>query len=356
MGEEYKGKFGIIGTSKPMEEVYRLIGLAAPTQALVHIVGESGTGKELVARALHYYGSRKSGPYIAVNCAAIVESLLESELFGHEKGAFTGAVGRKLGYLEVAKDGTLFLDEIAKIGTPMQNRLLRPLDSYPFFRVGGLDPIHTNTRFVTASSTSLEDAVASGKISDEFYYRIAGATIVLPPLRERNEDIKLLAGHYCETYSKEYGKPLSITPDGLEYLESLHWPGNVRQLKRVVEAAVVLKEILHDPQVRRETHPDSESDSETIKATLNRSDFEQVFRLNGHELLPDYSGFIPYQSILETIKRRKIPLPELFESMMQYVIKGALAECQDNQTEAAKRLGMTFRSFRYQLGKGVKKF
>ncbi len=231
----------ILGTSAAMQEVFDTIRQAAPTRATVLIQGESGTGKELVARALHQCSPRAQGPFIPVHCAALAPTLLESELFGHEKGAFTGAVERRRGRFEMADGGTLFLDEIGEIDPTLQVKILRVLEERKFERVGGTETLHVDVRLVAATNRDLKKMVEEGKFREDLFYRLFVVNLTLPPLRERDGDIVLLAQHYLKALAAEHGKKASgITPDAMDLLSAYPWPGNVRELRNVIERMVVL--------------------------------------------------------------------------------------------------------------------
>jgi Nif-specific regulatory protein len=233
----------IVGTSKEMRDVYEQIAQVAPSAATVLIRGESGTGKELVAHAIHYNSPRSSKPFVKVNCAALPESLIESELFGHEKGAFTGAVARKRGRFELAEGGTLFLDEIGDLSPAMQVKLLRALQEREFERVGGTETIKVNVRLITATNVDLEQAVSDGRFRSDLYYRLNVFSIYLPPLRERRTDILLLADHFLDKYGGQNGKRIKrISTPAIDMLMTYHWPGNVRELENVVERATLVCE------------------------------------------------------------------------------------------------------------------
>ncbi len=231
----------ILGTSAAMQEVFDTIRQAAPTRATVLIQGESGTGKELVARALHQCSPRAQGPFIPVHCAALSPTLLESELFGHEKGAFTGAQERRRGRFEMADGGTLFLDEIGEIDPSLQVKILRVLEERKFERVGGTETLHVDVRLVAATNRDLKKMVEEGKFREDLFYRLFVVNLTLPPLREREGDIVLLAQHYLKALAAEHGKKASgITPDAMDLLSAYPWPGNVRELRNVIERMVVL--------------------------------------------------------------------------------------------------------------------
>ena len=232
---------GIIGESAAIQEVLVKIEQMAPVSSTVLVQGESGTGKELVAKALHDLSPRRGKPFIAVNCAALPETLLESELFGHEKGSFTGATERRLGRFELADTGTIFLDEIGEIPSATQVKLLRVLESRTFFRVGGVQPIRVDVRVIAATNRPLRDAVAMGEFRDDLYYRLNVLNIYLAPLRERREDIPLLVRRFIREFAKAHDRTFrGITPEAMQRLVSAPWPGNVRQLRNLIESMVVL--------------------------------------------------------------------------------------------------------------------
>lgn len=231
----------MIATAPAMREVVSQIEALAPTQATVLILGESGTGKELVARALHVDGKRRQGPFVAVNCGALAESILESELFGHEKGAFTGATALHRGAFERAHGGTLFLDEIGNAPTSVQIKLLRVLEEREVTRLGGQAPIAVDVRVVSASNRDLDDLVEAGEFRADLLYRLKVVTIQLPPLRQRREDIRPLADRFIAAACEEHGRSVTgVEPGFYEALEAFDWPGNVRQLRNTMEAAVVM--------------------------------------------------------------------------------------------------------------------
>ena len=233
----------IIGKSKAMQDVFHIIRKVAPAAATVLLEGSSGTGKELVANALHFNSPRKDKPFVAVNCSALVETLLESELFGHEKGAFTGAVSMKKGRFEIADGGTLFLDEIAELSPTLQVKLLRVLQERVVERVGGVKAIPVNIRLIAATNNSLKEEVAKGNFREDLFYRLNVVSITLPSLRERLEDIRPLVGHFITKYSDERNVGLPVTGIDREVERLFYeydWPGNVRELENVIERAVVL--------------------------------------------------------------------------------------------------------------------
>lgn len=261
----------IIGKSKPMQKLYEIIRKVAPTNATVLIEGESGTGKEMVARSIHYNSLRKDHPMVAVNCAAFAESLLESELFGHEKGAFTGAAALKKGRFELADKGTLFLDEIGELSMPLQVKLLRVLQERTIERVGGTTPIPVDFRLIAATNKTLEDEVANNHFREDLYYRLNVVKAVIPPLRERPEDIPLLMNHFIEKFTREsstVNRVKGFNKEAARILCDHLWKGNVRELENVIERSVILasKEVITPadlPPRMRET-PENTLDLEGI--------------------------------------------------------------------------------------------
>ena len=231
----------LVGASPELLEVFKSVGRIGPSPATVLVTGESGTGKELVARAVHAVSPRAAGPFVAVNCAAIPEDLLESELFGHERGAFTGAVARKVGRFERAHGGTLFLDEIGDMSLVLQAKILRALQEREIERVGGEERIALDVRVVAATHRDLAALIASGDFREDLFYRLAVVRLHLPPLRERRGDVRALALHYAARFARAYGRPLrAVADDALARLEAHPWPGNVRELRNVIERAVLL--------------------------------------------------------------------------------------------------------------------
>jgi Nif-specific regulatory protein len=241
--QELRDKYdfsNIIGTSGPMRQVYEQVAQVAGTNTTVLIRGESGTGKELIAHAIHYNSLRAKKPFVKVSCAALPESLIEAELFGHEKGAFTGAESRKKGRFELAEGGTLFLDEIGDINLSTQVKLLRVLQEREFERVGGTETIKVNVRLIAATNKDMEQAIAGGTFREDLYYRLNVFTIFVPPLRERKADLLLLADHFLEKFSREHNKSIKrISTPAIDMLVSYHWPGNVREMENAIERAVL---------------------------------------------------------------------------------------------------------------------
>jgi DNA-binding NtrC family response regulator len=240
-GELESADRSMIGQSSAIQDLIRTAQQAAASNATVLLRGESGTGKEILARAIHRWSARRDGPLVIVNCVALSEELLESELFGHEKGAFTGAHQRKRGKVELADGGTLFLDEVGDIRPSLQAKLLRLLQEHEFERVGGTRPLQVDTRFIAATNSDLEQAMKQGTFRQDLYYRLNVVSLILPPLRARKEDIEMLAQHFVAKYCTELKRPpVTISPAALDLLRQHDWPGNVRELENAIERAVVL--------------------------------------------------------------------------------------------------------------------
>jgi nitrogen regulation protein NR(I) len=240
-GEETDEGERIIGSSPKMQEIYKIVGQIAPSDVTVLLRGESGTGKELFARAIYQHSSRSNLPFLPVNCAAIPDTLLESELFGHEKGSFTGATSRRIGKLEQCQGGTIFLDEIGDMSLSTQAKLLRVLQEKNFERLGGTETIKVDIRLIVATNKDLEDAIGNGKFREDLYYRLNVVSIMIPPLKERKEDIPGLVSYFLKKFNRELKKGIvGITPSAMAKIASYGWPGNVRQLENVLKRAMVL--------------------------------------------------------------------------------------------------------------------
>jgi two-component system response regulator PilR (NtrC family) len=308
----------IIGSSPAIQRVFDLVALVADTKANVLISGESGTGKEMVARAIHDAGERRDRPFVAMNCGAIPENLLESELFGHVKGAFTGAVQNKEGLFEVAEGGTLFLDEIGDLTLPLQVKLLRVIQERVFRRVGGTSDNRFDARIVTATNRRLEDEVAAGRFRDDLYYRLNVIEIPLPPLRERRDDVPLLVAHFVDKYTAEIGKAVDgVSDEAMARMLAYEFPGNVRELENVIERAVAL--------TRSGT-----IDVDVLPPTLL-----------GHQ-----ESTAPAR-----IPAEGVSLDELMNDYERSLLLEALRLAGGVKKRAAGRLGISFRSFRYRLEK-----
>jgi len=308
---------GLIGRSAKMKSIFELIERVAATNSTIMISGESGTGKELIARAVHYNSGRHESAFVSINCGALPDELLESELFGHMKGSFTGATVNKKGLFEVANGGTIFLDEIGETSSAMQIKLLRVLQERTIRRVGGTEEIAVDVRVITATNQNLESMVQEKTFREDLYYRINVIAIRMPALREKPEDIPPLAEHFLDKYRAIVGKPIpgGISKSALECLENHSWPGNVRQLENVLERAVALEA---SDQIQPESLP-----VEVRTGAANHGELDVV--------LPE--GGVDLEQHLEDLRRR-------------YMLE-ALERCGGVQTRAAELLGMTFRSFRY---------
>ena len=323
----------IIGRSDAMLDTFKMIETIAKTVSTVLITGESGTGKDLVARALHFNSLRREHPFVALNCGGLPETLLESELFGHMRGAFTGADTNKKGLVEVAEKGTIFLDEIGEMNQAMQVKLLRVLQDRRFRRLGGTEEVQADIRVIAATNQDLQKMVAEGRFREDLYYRINVIQVHLPPLRDRREDVPLLADHFLAKYAKAAGKTVnSISHEAHELLAAYAWPGNVRELENVVERAVALEQ---SPLVLPESLP-------TQVRTLGGAPTRGV-----SSPMP---GAPATSASLPDLKEG-FDLEALGEEFYRHYIALALERSGGVQTRAAEMLGMSFRSFRYYAKK-----
>lgn len=283
---EHSSFFGIIGESPKIKEIKELIIKIANSQASVLLTGESGTGKEMFARAIHMCSKRKNKPFVAINCAALPQTLLESELFGYEKGAFTGALKQKKGKFEQANEGTIFLDEIGEMNIQTQSKLLRVLQEREYERVGGLETIKVDIRVITATNRDLEEAIKAGDFREDLYYRINVIPIHIPPLRERREDIPLLAEYFLKKFNVDYKKNIElISMEVIDIFMEYDWPGNIRELKNVIERAVAITEpdvdILMPHHLRPQLIcPKKEKDLLEIQDGLSLAEFEKYYIYN----------------------------------------------------------------------------
>ncbi|OHB25454.1 MAG: sigma-54-dependent Fis family transcriptional regulator [Desulfuromonadaceae bacterium GWC2_58_13] len=300
----------LIGKSQPIQKIYDLVEAIKDSPSSVLVCGETGAGKELIARALHFGSSRRVAPFVAVNCAAIPGELLESELFGYEKGAFTGAVGRRIGRIEQADGGTLFLDEIAELDVSLQAKLLRVLQEREFERLGGSRRITVDFRLVSSTNRDLQKEVAAGTFREDLFYRINVVRIQVPSLRQRREDIPLLIAEFVKEFCVRENKMLSVSLSAMKILRGYGWPGNVRQLRNVIERAVVLAR-----------------GNEIVEMDLPE------------ELFPTRSG------IQENGGRSVVSLRKMEEA----AVRAALAECSGNKSKAAKLLGLSRKAFYKRL-------
>ncbi len=311
----------IIGQSPRMLELYDLLEKVAPTKTNILITGESGTGKELAARAIHYNSPRREKPFVTLNCGAIPESLIESELFGHMKGAFTDAISAKKGLFEVADEGTIFLDEISELPLMMQVKLLRVLQDREFKRVGGTEDIRVDVRIISATNKDLEEAVREKKFREDLFYRLNVIQIKIPSLRDRKEDIPLLAGHFLKKYAEDLGKQITrISPEALRVLIQYDFPGNVRELQNIIERAVAL-----------------ETSHELTASNLNSYIEEQMpFKRTPIDL---------------EIPNEGVDLEKIVEEVERTLLIKALDRTKGIKKKAAELLHINFRSMRYRLEK-----
>ncbi|MEW6518086.1 MAG: sigma-54 dependent transcriptional regulator [Thermodesulfobacteriota bacterium] len=314
----------MIGKNKQMQLLFTMIEKVAPTPASVLITGESGTGKELVARAIHNYSLRDKEPFISVNCAALPESLLESELFGHEKGAFTGAIALRKGRFELADRGTLFLDEIGEMALPLQAKLLRIIQEKTFQRVGGAQEQKVDVRIVAATNKELKEEVEAGRFREDLYYRLNVLHLHLPPLRERIEDIPLLADHFVSKFARQLNKPeLKISPAALRFLSTLPWEGNVRELVNTIERASIL----------------------CVNNTIEAEDVQPEMSIS-KVAAPVSQTFNP-----DDIVPPGTPLPDLLDAIEEKALRDALTKADFVQTKAAEALGITKSLLQYKMKK-----
>ncbi|CAK7069161.1 MAG: Regulatory protein AtoC [Desulfovibrio sp.] len=317
--EERYGLHQIIGRSKGIRSVLSMVDRAAPSKSSVLITGESGTGKELVARAIHFASPRKDGPFVSVNCMALNPGVLESELFGHEKGSFTGAVAMRRGRFEVADGGTLFLDEIGELSHDMQVKLLRVLQERKFERVGGSEEIEVDIRVVTATNKDLQAEVEAGNFREDLYYRLNVVHLTLPPLRERREDIPLLVGHFLEKMVHENGLPPKVfTPEALDFLCGYEWPGNIRQLENMVERCMVMAP--SDAIEVQDLPPEIRDEETQLKSAV--------------DLLPV-----------------ELNLADTMDKLEAALVRRALARADFVQVKAAESLGISKSLLQYKLRK-----
>ena len=323
LNQELDKKYGfpnIVGTSRVMEEILALVKRVAGSRATVLVTGESGTGKELIARAIHQCSNRAAKSFISVNCAALTETLLESELFGHERGAFTHAVAMRKGRFELADGGTLFMDEVAEMSQGLQVKLLRVLQEMEFERVGGARTIKVDVRVVAASNQDLKEEVEAGRFREDLFYRLNVVHLHLPPLRQRQEDIPLLAAHFIKKYVQENLRDKTrITPEALKVLIQYAWPGNVRELENVMERAVIL--CSHN--------------------VISPQDLPAELAPAPSESRLDIDRFIPLNT----------PLPEALDGIEEQMIRRALEKSGQVQVRAAELLGITKSLLQYKLKK-----
>jgi nitrogen regulation protein NR(I) len=339
---------GIIGRSEPMQQVFKLIGQLSTSNATALITGESGTGKELVARAIYHHSQRADKPFLAINCAAIPENLLESELFGHEKGAFTGAAAQRVGKFEQCNHGTIFLDEIGDMTLATQTKILRVLQNGTFERVGGNIAIKVDVRVIAATNKPLEEAVAKKEFREDLFYRLNVVRVAIPPLRERPGDIRLLVNYFLKKIARSQNQqPKSISNDALSALEQHAWPGNVRELENIMQRALVVAkgEAILSSDLPREFFPQAQP---TSSAAVPQSP----------ALMAEASTAVPTEQDLPSLARalfrwaRQEAKLKVIPAVERELIIHALVETKGNQVQAAKLLGIT----RATLRKRVEKF
>jgi DNA-binding NtrC family response regulator len=333
-----KSTLQIIGNSRKMQEIYKLIGQIAEKDVSIFITGESGTGKELVARAIYHHSRRKDRPFIAVNCAAIPESLFESELFGHERGAFTGADRTVMGKIERCDQGTLFLDEITEMSLPLQAKLLRAIQEKEIERVGGSRVIPVDVRILAASNRDIGKEVEAGRFRQDLYWRLKVISIHIPPLRERIEDIPLLVEYFLERFSSEYHLARCYVKDSaLKKLTSYAWPGNVRELENCMRRAVLLsagnviaEKGLMIPEPAADKHAPGQDRNQLLSRLREKLEniIPDILRLSDQDI---------HANIIELVE--------------ETLIRAALRECGDNQVQAAKMLGISRNTLRHRIKK-----
>jgi DNA-binding NtrC family response regulator len=325
--EEYSARYGfprIVGEHPAMKEASQMTQRVAATDSTVLLLGESGTGKELFARAIHHLSPRAAHPFVALNCAAIPEGLVENELFGHERGAYTGAGARKIGKLELAHRGTLFLDEIGELPLAIQSKLLRVLEEKKFERVGGTQEIEVNVRILTATNKDLRTAVAEKSFREDLYFRISAVPITIPPLRDRGDDVLLLAEHFLERFRREFRKPaLAFSDSTRARLLTYSWPGNVRELQNAVERAAILAN-------------GSIIDAAALQLPEARPTADQ---LPGGMLETQFL----WEGPLDEVSQRAIAHVERFK------IQNALQESKWNKTRAAEKLGVSYKTLLHKI-------
>lgn len=325
--EEYAARYGfprIVGEHPVMKSASQMVQRVAAADSTVLLLGESGTGKELFARAIHHLSPRAEAPFVAISCAAIPEGLVENELFGHERGAYTGAGARKIGKLELAHRGTLFLDEIGELSPAIQTKLLRVLEEKRFERVGGTLQIDVNVRILTATNKDLRAAVAEKTFREDLYFRIAAVPITIPPLRERGDDILLLAEHFLERFRREFRKPaLQLTQDARVRLQSYSWPGNVRELQNTIERAAILA-------------GGSDIDAAALQLPAAKP---STADLPGGMLEENFV----WEGPLDEVSQRAVAHVERFK------IQNALRESKWNKTRAAEKLAVSYKTLLHKI-------
>ena len=317
--EEFAARYGfprIVGEHASIRDLSQQLQRVSQTDSTVLLLGESGTGKELFARAVHHLSPRREQPFVALNCAAIPEGLVENELFGHERGAFTGAGARKAGKMDLAHRGTLFLDEIGELPLAIQAKLLRVLEERRFERVGGTQSIDVDVRIVVATNRNLQKAVAEKSFREDLYFRISTVPLTIPPLRDRGNDVLLLAEHFLEKFSREFGKPgAQLSDDAKHRIQEYHWPGNVRELQNAIERAVIL----------------SDGPTITSQFLLLLSKPPEPQAVPAGMLPPEFS----WEGTLEEVVARAV------QSTERVLLENTMRDCRWNKTRAAEKLGIS---------------
>jgi transcriptional regulator with PAS, ATPase and Fis domain len=367
---EIKKEIGIYGSSAEIEEIIRIISTVAPTDLSVLIIGESGTGKELVARAIHNLSKRADKPLISVNTGAIPEGILESELFGHEKGSFTGAIGQKKGYFEAANGGTIFLDEIGEMSVNTQVKLLRVLEESEFMRVGGTQVYKSDVRLIAASNKNLEKAVRNNEFRRDLYYRLKAITIEIPPLRHRKEDIHSLVKKFASDYTKDQNIPFKgFSPDALGLMKEYNWPGNVRELRNFVETSIILNKgnvinsnyvssnlLIHKIEEQSKNlpvplnMPHDQAEREIIYRTLlslkiDINELKQILiNLVSNKALKKEMEMPGFESNPNSINDSKELKPTTIASMEREMIKKTLNKFNGSRRKAARSLQISERT------------
>jgi DNA-binding NtrC family response regulator len=356
-----RNEVGIVGRSAAVEEILESVLQVAPTEVPILIEGESGTGKDIVARAIHYASLRRDGPYVAINCASLAEGVLESELFGHERGAFTGAVSQRAGVFERANDGTIFLDEVGEMSPNMQVRLLRVLESGDVLRVGGIKSFHVDVRVIAATNRRLNHAVAAGLFRQDLYYRLKGVSLYLPPLRERTEDIPILVDYFIDKANHRHKKDIKgIDRDALRRIVENPWQGNVRELRNMIDTAVVLSTTgrISLDQVESQLS-ERTGDGALLPVPLNRTkeeaeremiyasvlalhrDVREILALLRHSETPR-----PLETLREVFPEAgtERPKPQNLAALERAAIQEALRLTGGNRREASRALGISERT------------
>ncbi len=358
--EDYE--VGVVGRSETMQRVFKLIGQLAASDATALITGESGTGKELVARAIYHHSLRSTKPFLAINCAAIPENLLESELFGHEKGAFTGATAQRIGKFEQCNGGTIFLDEIGDMSLPTQTKILRVLQNGSFERVGGNSPVKVDVRVIAATNKPLEKAVAAREFREDLFYRLNVVRIQIPALRERRDDIRLLVNYFLQKFARSQKQlPKSISSEVITEFESYHWPGNVRELENVIQRSIViakgdaiLKGDIPSEICTGRVVPTNAAPVAPVPLSESESPVSSIPSSGSSPIPLAPSDLVSMAGLLFQWARKDSKL-KIIPTVERELIIHALAETKGNQVQAAKLLGITRATLRKRVDKfGIK--